>query len=100
MLDTATRGKQLAAAIETRRFEQPIEATALPNVPAEITRDSWGNPYCVLEVPHGLAVVSAGATAQSQQCIKLAKRTAELERAQRPIFESAAGEIILIDRKR
>jgi hypothetical protein len=99
MVDTATRAKQLAAFLETRTFVNPVESTAISNLPADLTRDSWNNPYCIFQISNGLAVVSGVVRGKAGTCKLSSKRTTEFAQVKRAVYQSEAGEVVVISRK-
>jgi hypothetical protein len=99
MVDTAMRAKQLAVLVEARTIVTPIESTTILNLPAELRRDVWNNPYCIFQVSEGLAVVSGVVRGKAGTCKLSTKRAEEFARAKRPIFQSESGEVVVISRK-
>jgi hypothetical protein len=99
MVDTAMRAKQLAVLLEARTFDGPMESTAISNLPTDLTRDSWNNPYCIFQMPGGVAVVSGPVRGKAETCKFTSERVAEFARAKRPIFQSASHEVVVISRK-
>jgi hypothetical protein len=97
LLDTALNAQRLGEALRTGRgaYALPVASSALPFSPSE-KLDSWGHPYCISRFKTGTAVVSGGPDATSFSCAQQRIREDEIASANRTIFQTASGEVVVV----
>jgi HAMP domain-containing protein len=100
LYDTASTGLRIGRIVSGNRtaYKLPMLSSELTIDRGE-TKDAWGHPYCITALKEQILVVSGGAQVNSFSCAQRKVSVGQLASTTRTIFETDAGEVIILVRE-